>query len=122
MSFLEWLKGSANEKVLPQELTDENFEAELKGTDLPVLIDVWSPSCGPCAKLAPIIASVADRHAGRVKVYHVNAANSPRLVQDLGVGGTPTVLVMRNGEEMGRVVGFRPRSWFDQMIETEFPK
>jgi len=64
---------------------------------------------------------IANRFRGRVTVFHVNAADSPGLMRQLGVSGTPTVIVLNQGREMGRVVGYRPQSWFEQMIETEFP-
>lgn len=122
MGFLSWLKrGEKREKVVPFELTDENFDAALGSTDLPALVDVWSPTCAPCAKLAPVMSSIANRYPDRVRVFHSNAAEAPRLMRRLGVQGTPTVVVMHRGREKGRVVGYRPRSWFDQMIETEFP-
>ena len=122
MGFLNWLKRSGNqEKVIPIELTDANFDGLLASSELPALVDVWSPTCAPCAKLAPVMSSLAKKHAGRVQVFHVNAAEAPRLMQRLHVSGTPTVVVMHKGREKGRVVGYRPRSWFDQMIETEFP-
>jgi thioredoxin-like negative regulator of GroEL len=122
MGFLSWLTGrSQADKVTPTELTDENFRAELGASDLPALIDVWSPTCAPCAKLAPVMVKLANRYRDRVRVFHVNAADSPRLMRQLGVSGTPTVIVMRRGAEMGRVVGYRPQSWFEQMIDAEFP-
>ena len=120
MGFLNWLKGERREKVQPTELTDDNFQEELTGTDLPVLVDVWSPTCAPCAKLAPVMSRLANKYEGRVKVTHVNAAEAPRLMKRFNVSGTPTVVVMRKGREFGRVVGYRPQSWFEQMIETEF--
>ncbi len=123
MGFLSWLTGGdKSADTLLVELTDQNFDTLLEGEPLPSLVDVWSPSCAPCAKLAPVMSSLAKKHQGRVKVFHVNAANSPRLMRRLQVSGTPTVVVMNRGREVGRVVGFRPRSWFDEMIDAEFPK
>lgn len=123
MGFLNWLSGGAKaEKVMPTELTDENFRAELNGAETPALIDVWSPTCAPCVKLAPVMVKIANKYRDRVKVFHVNAADSPRLMRQLGVSGTPTVIIMRRGAEMGRVVGYRPQSWFEQMIDEEFPQ
>lgn len=75
-------------------------------SDLPVVVDVWSPGCGPCRMLEPIIMDLAGEYAGRVKVTELNAAEAGRTAARHGVMGTPTVLFFRKGREVERVVGF----------------
>lgn len=122
MGLMSWIRGGSKEPdVAPVELTTDNFENELANESLPALVDFWSPTCGPCKKLVPVMTTLAKRYDGRVRVYHVNAADSPEVASYFKVSGTPTVVVMKKGVELGRVVGYRPASWFEQMIETEFP-
>ena len=100
-----------------------DFQREVEDCELPVILDVWSETCAPCRQLAPVLTEVATRYEGRVRVAEVSTSSGPiDLLRELGVTSTPTILVYHRGEEMGRVVGYHPRSWFDQMIETEFPE
>lgn len=94
----------------------------LQNSEVPVLVDVWSPNCGPCRKLGPVMTELATKHDGRVVVAEIDVtAAKPDLVGTLGVRVTPTVLIYDKGEEFGRVKGFRPPSWFHEMLDVEFP-
>ncbi|MBM4371246.1 MAG: thioredoxin fold domain-containing protein [Deltaproteobacteria bacterium] len=122
MGFLDRLMGRGAPAASPVHVTDGNFEQEVMGHKGPLILDVWGPGCAPCQRLEPIIVSLARENAGRVKVCELNAAESPRTASRLGVRGTPTVVVFRGRAELGRVVGWRPKSYFDQMIAKEFPE
>lgn len=103
----------------PVHVTPENFRQEVLESDLPVLLDVWSPMCGPCQQLAPIVRTLAARYEGRVKVADLNARESPQIARELGVEGTPTVIYLRGGREVERTVGFRGQLWHEEVIESE---
>ena len=121
MGILQKLFGPSRE-VVPTPVRDlPSFEREVLASDLPVIVDVWSESCAPCRQLVPVLIGVATRHAGRVKVVEIQADSDPRLLGRLKVRATPTLIVYDGGEELGRQSGFRPGSWFDEMIEAEFP-
>lgn len=110
-------------EVLPTHIgSAEDFRREVTNSDVPVILDVWSDSCVPCRQLAPVLTEVATRYEGRVKVAELNTSGPLPLLKKLGVSATPTVLVFHRGQEMGRVVGYHPRSWFDEMIAAEFPE
>jgi len=121
---MKWLKGlfGGGERVVPTHMASaEDFATFVGRSDRPVLVYVWSETCQPCKKMADEIVATATKHQGAVRVAEVNAgAAEPRLLGTLGVRATPTVVVFDRGKEMGRVSGFRPRSWFDEMIATEF--
>ena len=110
------------EKRDPVSLNDRNFSSEVKHYTGACLVDVWGPQCAPCQKLAPVIADLATQYQGKIKVCEINAAESLKTMAKLGVRGTPTVLAFKNGVEIGRVVGWRPYSFFTQMFEKEFPE
>lgn len=118
MGWLAKLFG-ITEKKLPVHIDASNFEAEVIRSELPVLLDVWSPMCGPCQQLEPIVMALAARYDGRVKVAELNARDAPALATRLGVTGTPTVLYFRGGKVVERTVGFRGQAWHEEIIEIE---
>ena len=88
------------------ELTNENFDAEVLQSELPVLVDFWATWCGPCMMLGPIVAEVAAEYAGRVKVGKVNVDNAPELGARYGITSIPALLLFRKGEVARTSVGF----------------
>jgi len=88
------------------ELTNENFDAEVLQSELPVLVDFWATWCGPCMMLGPIVAEVAAEYAGRVKVGKVNVDNAPELAARYGITSIPALLLFNKGEVARTSVGF----------------
>jgi thioredoxin 1 len=119
MGFLAKLFGPAEPKVWPVHVDDDNFAVEVRRSSLPVLLDVWGPSCAPCKQMEPIIFRLAKRYQGRVKVAEINAAAAPRTMRKLFVTGTPTVIYFKNGQEVERVVGLRGEHYHQQFIDGE---
>ena len=92
------------------ELTNENFDAEVLQSELPVLVDFWATWCGPCMMLGPIVAEVATEYAGRVKVGKVNVDNAPELAARYGITSIPALLLFNKGEVVRTSVGFVPKA------------
>ena len=110
-------------KVNPVHIeTRADFQQEVLKSNLPVIVDVWGPSCPPCKKLVPVLINVATKYDGRVRVAELSTEAEPRLLAQLNVRSTPTLLVFSQGKELGRMSGYRPEGWFDEMIEAEFPE
>lgn len=109
-------------QVLPEAvLTVAQLDA-LLAAGRPTIVDVWSPTCAPCKALAPILIDVTTRYAGRVQVAQIDSSRAePALMQRLQVRSVPTLLIFRDGESIGRHTGVRPHTWFDGLIEAEFP-
>ena len=119
VGILAKLFGPSEPKVWPVHVDDDNFKTEVRNSSLPVLVDVWSPLCGPCQQLEPIIFRLAKRYAGRVKVAEINAAAAPRTMRKLFVSGTPTVIYFKKGQEVERIVGFRGELYHQELIDNE---
>jgi len=119
LGFLDKLFGPRAPRVQPTHVDDENFVAEVARSALPVVLDVWSPGCGPCATLEPIVMDLATAYQGRVKVAEMNAAEAVEFTARLGVMGTPTLLFFKKGREVHRVTGFVGSRYLREVIDAE---
>lgn len=90
---------------LVKAVTEADFEQEVLKAELPVLVDFWAPWCGPCKRLGPVIDTMADEYAGKLKVCKVNVDDSPNLAAKYQVSSIPTVITFKNGEALERTVG-----------------
>jgi thioredoxin 1 len=91
------------------EITEQIYEAEVKNSPLPVLIDFWATWCPPCKMLAPIIDEIADETVGRLKVVKVDTDACPNIRDSFGINSIPTLILLRSGKEIERLVGFLPK-------------
>ncbi|MFD9001022.1 thioredoxin family protein [Streptomyces sp. NPDC059582] len=90
------------------EVTDEDFEAEVIGSDLPVLVQFTADWCGPCRQLGPVLKGIAFEEGDRIKVVQLDVDRNPRTTIAYGVLATPTLMVFRAGEPVKSMVGARP--------------
>jgi thioredoxin 1 len=119
MGILSFLGFDGAGEQEPVELSDANFGAEVSKSKLPVVVDVWSNGCQPCAALVPTVKRLAAKYDGRVKVAQLNVGSGMKTAARLGVRGTPTVLFFRNGGVVERVVGLRGQHYYEEIIEEE---
>ncbi|MCR5041925.1 MAG: thioredoxin [Clostridia bacterium] len=90
------------------ELTEANFDQEVLGCALPVLIDFWASWCGPCRMMAPVVEEIAAEYPD-VKVCKVNVDDEDTLAAQFGVMSIPTFVVMKDGRPVGKKVGVVPK-------------
>ena len=88
---------------------EKNFKDVVLESDKPVLVDFWAEWCGPCNMLGPIIESVASEHTDKATVCKLNIDQARAIANKYGVMSIPTVILFKNGEEIERAVGFRPK-------------
>ena len=89
----------------PIEVDEQGFERHVANSDIPVLIDVWAPWCGPCRAMAPMFERAAEQLEPKVRLLKLNSDKSPALSSRLNITGIPTLLLMRGGREIGRHAG-----------------
>lgn len=97
--------------------TTDNFEAEVLGSDVPVLVDFWATWCMPCRMLAPVIEEIASENEGKIKVGKVNVDENPDLARKYRVMSIPTVLVLKNGELTATSVGVDSKENILKLLE-----
>ena len=100
--------------------TDATLATALDTTSL-VLLDLWAPWCGPCRMVAPVLERLAVRYAGRLKVVKVNVDDNPSTARTHDASSIPTLVMIRDGAVVGRVVGAQPEPALVSQIEPLLP-
>ncbi len=98
-------------------LTTENFENEVMGSQIPVLVDFWASWCGPCRMLAPVLEEIAKEYDGKVKIGKVNVDEEPALATAYNVSVIPTLILFKGGIEQSTTVGFRPKEEIEALLK-----
>lgn len=89
--------------------TDASFEADVISSDIPVLVDLWAPWCGPCRMVAPILDELASELAGKVKIVKINVDENQAIPAQFGVRSIPTLLIFKQGKAVATQVGALPK-------------
>jgi len=103
--------------VKPLTVTDATFAAEVERSPVPVLLDMWAPWCGPCRMIAPMLEELAKEMAGRVRVAKLNVDENPATASRFNVMSIPTLLVLKDGRELERIVGVQPKNEIVKRLE-----
>ena len=101
----------------PVTVTDATFSTEVEQSPLPVLLDMWAPWCGPCRMIAPVLEELATELAGRVRVAKLNVDENQVTASRFNVRSIPTLLVLKSGREVDRLVGVLPKAAIKQRLE-----
>ena len=129
MSFLKNLFGSNEDLVMDEDLkddpdrplpihvTDDDFDAVVLQSEKLTVVDLWAEWCGPCHMLAPTIEDLAEEYDGRVIVAKLDIDHNPKTPSGYGVMGIPTVLFIKDGQEVDRIVGVEGYASYANRIE-----
>jgi thioredoxin 1 len=100
-------------------VNQSTFDAELKDSNIPILLDIFTPSCGPCRMLVPILDKIAEEFDGRVKVLKLNGSQDIDLALSYSVRSVPALIFFKDGKEVDRKTGFltenKLREWLNEM-------
>lgn len=92
--------------------TDANFQDEIK--EGVVLVDFWATWCGPCKMIAPVLEELDAEMGDKVKIVKVDVDENQQTASQFGVMSIPTLVLMKDGKEVDKVIGFQPK---DALVE-----
>ena len=99
------------------EINDSNFKAEVVDSATPVLVDFTAEWCGPCKRMAPIVADLARQYEGRIKVGHMDVEGSPATAAQFGVMSVPTLIFFKGGKPADQINGAVSRQVLEKSIQ-----
>ncbi|NPD14271.1 thioredoxin [Xinfangfangia sp. D13-10-4-6] len=99
-------------------VTDATFDAEVRQSDLPVVVDFWAEWCGPCRMIGPALEELAAEYEGKVKIVKVNVDENPEAPAALGVRGIPALFLFKGGEVVSNKVGAAPKAALENWIKA----
>jgi thioredoxin 1 len=105
-----------NSKSLEVEVNGNNFQKEVLESSLPVLVDFWASWCMPCRMLAPTIEKLAKENQGKLKVCKLNTDENQNIAAQYGIQGIPTLIIFKEGKEVGRTVGVMPKEKLQEKL------
>ena len=94
--------------TIPVELTDSTFVRFISNATKPVMVDFFSPTCGPCRMLSPVIDNMARQFAGRVIIAKLDTTKNANITAQFRIRGVPTLIFFKNGEKMDQLAGAIP--------------
>lgn len=101
-----------------KEVTDSNFAELVKNNSKPAVVDFWAPWCGPCRAISPIVEELASEYEGRVDIYKCNVDENSDVVVENGVRNIPTIIFVKNGEVVDKLVGAAAKNVLVEKIEN----
>ena len=97
-----------SEKI--ETLTDATFDENVKGSDVPILVDFWAEWCGPCKMITPVLEEIAEEQAGKVRIAKLNIDDNLDVTRRFDVMSIPTLILFKDGEPAARLIGAKPKA------------
>jgi thioredoxin 1 len=99
------------------EVTDNNFQAEVLESEQPVLVDFWAPWCGPCRVVAPVLEEIAEERAENLRIVKLNIDENQQTAMKFQILAIPTMVLFRDGQEAHRIQGAMPKRRLEAELE-----
>jgi len=98
-------------------VTDATFDAEVKNSDVPVVVDFWAEWCGPCKQIGPSLEELSSEMDGKVKIVKINVDENPNSPAQMGVRGIPALFIFKDGQVVSNRAGAAPKAALQSWIE-----
>ncbi len=98
-------------------VTDATFDAEVKNSDIPVVVDFWAEWCGPCKQIGPALEELAAEMEGKVKIAKVDVDQNPNSAAAMGVRGIPALFIFKDGQVVSNRAGAAPKASLQAWIQ-----
>jgi thioredoxin 1 len=92
-----------------RDVTDQNFDTEVLGSEKPIMVDFWAEWCGPCRAVSPILDQIATEHSDKIDVVKLNVDDNPETAMKFQITSIPTMKVFKGGEVVKTVIGAKPK-------------
>ena len=99
-------------------VTDATFDAEVRQSKIPVVVDFWAEWCGPCKMIGPSLEELSKEYAGKVKIVKVNVDENPNSPAQMGVRGIPALFLFKNGQVVSNKTGAAPKAALQSWIAS----
>ncbi|MGY3438514.1 MULTISPECIES: thioredoxin [unclassified Marinovum] len=101
-------------------VTDETFDAEVRESDVPVVVDFWAEWCGPCKQIGPALEELSEQYGDKIKIAKVDVDSNPNTAAAMGIRGIPALFIFKDGQPISNKTGAAPKaalqSWIDESI------
>ncbi|MEW5691737.1 MAG: thioredoxin [Candidatus Hydrogenedentota bacterium] len=99
------------------ELRDDNFKEDILESPIPALVDFWSPWCGPCRMMEPVIEEISKEYQGKLKVGKLNVDEALRTASEFGIMSIPTLMIFKQGKVVDTMIGVMKKSALEERIK-----